>query len=108
MKRIGLWAVLLAMPVVAQTPAGGHITKLVALKYVEPRAIASMLQMFGVRITSNDQMKTMAVTGTTEEAAAAEAAIKQLDVAPKNLELTVYFVVGGDRSEEHTSELQSP
>src|ERR1035441_3908033 len=96
MKRIVLWALLLAAPVVAQMPAAGHITKLVALKYVEPRAIVGMLQMFGVRINSNDQMKTMAVTGTTEEVAAAEAAIKQLDVAPKNIELIVYFVVGGD------------
>ena len=30
------------------------------------------------------------------DVAAAEAAIKQLDVAPKNVELTVYFVMGGD------------
>jgi hypothetical protein len=29
--------------------------------------------------------------------AAVEAAIKQLDVAPKTIELTVYFVVGGDQ-----------
>jgi hypothetical protein len=98
MKRIVLWAVLLAAPVVAQTPPSGPITKLIALKYVEPRAIEGMLQMFGVRINSNNQMKTMAVTGNTEAVAAAEGAIKQLDVAPRNIDLTVYFVVGGDQA----------
>ena len=97
MKRIVLWAVLLAVPVVAQPPAG-QITKLVTLRYTEPRAIESMLQMFVAHINLNNQMKTMAISGTAEQIAAAEAAIKQLDVAPKNLDLTVYFVVGGDSS----------
>jgi hypothetical protein len=94
MKRIVLWALLLAAPVVAQT----QITKLVTLRNTEPRAIESMVQMFGVRINSNNQMKTMAITGTAENLAAAEAAIKQLDIAPKNIDLTVYFVVGGDQA----------
>jgi hypothetical protein len=93
MKRIVLWAVLIVAPVAAQTP----ITKLVTLRNTEPRAIESMLQMFGVHINSNNQMKTMAISGTAENLAAAEAAIKQLDVAPKNIDLTVYFVVGGDQ-----------
>jgi hypothetical protein len=99
MKRIALWAVLLAAPLVAQTPAPtAQITKLVTLRNTEPRAIESMLQMFGVRINSNNQMKTMVMNGTAENIAAAEAAIKQLDVAPNNIDLTVYFVVGGDQA----------
>jgi hypothetical protein len=96
MKRIVLSALLVAAAAVAQTPSNGQITKLVTLQNIEPRAIESMLQMFGVRINSNNQMRTMAITGQTENIAAAEAAIKQLDVAPKNIDLTVYFVVGGD------------
>ncbi len=96
MKRIVLLAVLLAVPLLAQTPAEEHITKLITLQNTEPRAIESMLQMFGVRVNSNNQMKTMAIYGTTKEVAAAEAAIKRLDVAPKNIDLIVYFVVGGD------------
>lgn len=94
MKRIVLAAVLLAAPLVAQS----KITKLVTLRNTEPRAIESMVQMFGVQINSNNQMKTMAITGIPENLAAAEAAIKQLDVAPKNIDLTVYFVVGGDQA----------
>jgi hypothetical protein len=98
MKRMMLWAVLLAATAMAQTPPTGQITKLVTLRNVEPRAIESMLQMFGVRINSNNQMKTMVINGPTDAVAAAEAVIKQLDVAPKTIELTVYFVVGGDQA----------
>src|ERR1035437_1407933 len=99
MKRIVLWAVLLAAPAVAQTPAPtGQITKLITLRNAEPGAIQGMLRMFGVVINLNDRMKTMAISGTAESIAAAEAAIKQLDVPPKNIDLTVYFVVGGDQA----------
>ena len=96
MKRIALLVALLAAPLVAQTPAPAEITKLVTLRNTEPRAIQGMLQMFGVRTMSNQEMRTMVISGTAEQIAAAEAAIKQLDVAQKNIELTVYFVVGGD------------
>lgn len=98
MKRIVLWAVLLAAPVMAQTPADGKVTKLVTLRNTEPRAIESMLQVFGVMTNSNNQMKTMVISGSADKVAAVEAVIKQLDVAPKNIELTVYFVVGGDQA----------
>ena len=91
-----MWALLAAAPAVAQAPAEGRITKLVTLKNIEPRAIESMLQLFGVTTNSNNQMKIMAIIGTPEKVAAAEAVIKQLDVAPKTIDLTVYFVVGGD------------
>jgi hypothetical protein len=97
MKRIVFWAVLLAGPVLAQPPAV-QVTKLVTLQYTEPRAIESMLQMFVAHINLNNQMKTMAISGTAEQIAAAEAAIKQLDVPLKNIDLTVYFVVGGDQA----------
>ena len=97
MKRIVLWAALLAAPVVAQTPSTGQVTKLVTLRNMEPRAVESMVQMFGVHINSHNQMKIMAISGQAENVAAAEAAIKQLDVAPKDIDLTVYFVVGGDQ-----------
>jgi hypothetical protein len=100
MKRIVLWALLLAAPVVAQTPASGEIAKLVTLRNAEPQAIQNMVRVFGVTVVagnSNSPMKSMVILGTAEKVAAAEAAIKQLDVAPKNIELTVYFVVGGDQ-----------
>ncbi len=99
MKRIVLWTVLLAAPVMAQTPAaGGQVTKLITLRNVDPGNIRDMLRVYGADVVLNSQMKTMVISGSAEKVAAVEAAIKQLDVAPKNIELTVYFVVGGDQA----------
>jgi hypothetical protein len=104
MKRLILAAMLLAAPLAAQpgaqqaaqTANPDKITKLVKLQFVEPRAINNIVSLYGVQITSNEPMKIMALYGKPPEIAAAEAAIKQLDVPPKNVELTVFFVMGGD------------
>jgi hypothetical protein len=98
MKRIVLCALLAAAPMLAQAPPNERITKLVALQNVDPQAIQGMVRMFGVESTANGQMKSMVISGSPEKVAAAEAAIKQLDVALKNIDLTVYFVVGGDQA----------
>ena len=98
MKRIVLIALLLAAPMLAQTPPNERITKLVALQNVDPNAIQGMVRMFGVDSTAQFQMKSMVISGSPDKVAAAEAAIKQLDVALKNIDLTVYFVVGGDQA----------
>lgn len=99
MKRMIVTAILLATAAIAQTPApDAKITKLVKLQVAEPRAIQNIVSMYGVQITSNEQMKVMALYGTPAQIAAAEAAIKQLDVAPKTVELTVYFVMAGDNT----------
>ncbi|HXB72572.1 MAG TPA: hypothetical protein VNY05_30325 [Candidatus Acidoferrales bacterium] len=96
MKRLLIAALLLATPVVAQP-----VQKLVTLKYADPQAIQNLIRMFGVDVTSNEQMKVMALSGAKEKVAAAEEAIKQLDVpsaAQKNIEITVYFVAGSDQA----------
>jgi hypothetical protein len=93
-----LWALLLAAPVVAQTPASdGRVNKLLTLKYAEPNSVAPMFNQWGVTIVPMSQLKTLSISGSADKVAAVEAAIKQLDVAPKTIELTVYFVVGGDQ-----------
>ena len=98
MKRIVLSALLLAAPMLAQTSPNERITKLVALQNVDPNAIQNMVRMFGVDSAANGQMKSLVISGSPDKVAAAEAAIKQLDVALKNIDLTVYFVVGGDQA----------
>ena len=60
--------------------------------------VAPMFNQWGVSITPNSQIKTLSISGPADKVAAVEAAIKQLDVAPKTIELTVYFVVGGDQA----------
>src|SRR5471032_56863 len=98
MKRISIAALLLAAPLMAQADAPKpqppeRVQKLVALKYVDAQAIQNLIRMFDVDVTVNGQMKVVALSGTKEHMAAAEEAIKQLDVP------------SAARSEEHTSEL---
>jgi len=97
MKRIILAALLLASPLLAQTN-NPPITKLVTLKYASPDSINNIIQMFGVRVQWNGGLRTIALTGSAESIAAAETAIKQLDVAPKNIELVVQFLVGANQA----------
>ncbi|HEY1497384.1 MAG TPA: hypothetical protein VGF49_22660 [Candidatus Solibacter sp.] len=98
MKRMILAALLLAAPLVAQQQKDEKITKMLHLQFTEPRAIVNLISSYNVQIQFNDSMKVMMLNGLPANVAAAEAAIKQLDVAPKTVELTVYFVVGGDNA----------
>ncbi len=73
------------------------MNKLITLKNADPNNIAPMFNQWGVSIMPNNQIKTLSISGPADKVAAVEAAIRQLDVAPKTIELTVYFVVGGDQ-----------
>jgi hypothetical protein len=95
MKRIILATLVLAVSALAQAPKE-RFTKLVTLKYADPNAIVSMIRAFGVDVQLNGAMKTMSISGLPDNITAAEAAIKQLDVAPKNIELVVHFLVGSN------------
>src|SRR5215472_9135029 len=100
MKRFLLAALLMTLPLAAQQKEvkEERTTKLVHLKYIDPEAIRAMISQFGVTAMPNSQMKAMTLSGLPAQIAAAEAALQQLDVAPKNIELVVYFVVGSDQA----------
>jgi hypothetical protein len=94
MKRLLFALALLALPVAAQPPE--RVVKLIQLKYADPNAVNNLIQVFGAGVTVDRQMKIIGLSGTRDQVAATEAAIKQLDVPTKNVELTVYFVTGSD------------
>jgi hypothetical protein len=96
MKRLVI-AALLALPLLAQQ-AQERTTKLVRLKYADPNSLRQIISQFGVNVVPEGGMRIMTIEGTPTHIAAAEAAIAQLDVAPKNIELVVYFVVGSDQT----------
>ncbi|HTS64230.1 MAG TPA: hypothetical protein VMH28_19545 [Candidatus Acidoferrales bacterium] len=96
MKRVLVAVLLLAAPVMAQQ-SPERTTKLVHLKYVDPEAIRGVISQFGVTVMPNSSMKVMTLNGLPGSIAAAEAALQQLDVAPKDIELVVHFVVGSDQ-----------
>lgn len=104
MKRAFLAVLLMIVPLTAQQNPPKEVkteertTKLVHLKYVDPEAVQRIISQFGVTVMPNSQMKAMTLSGYPSQIAAAEAALQQLDVAPKNMELVVYFVVGSDQA----------
>jgi hypothetical protein len=101
MKRVLLTLALLAGPLLAQDP-NETVQKLVTLKYADPRAVRALLQNFNVSIQDSQQMKVLALSGHRANVTTAEEAIKQLDVpgaAQKDIDLTVYFVVGSDNAD---------
>ena len=96
MKKLLIAIALLAAPLLAQD----KIQRLVKLSYADPQAIAPLLRDFGVQMEANREMKVIVLSGLPDRVTTAESAIKQLDVpsaAQKDIELTAYFVVAGDR-----------
>jgi hypothetical protein len=103
MKRLILALALIAMPTlaqVAQDPAE-RIQKLVTVKFADPQSVANLLSNFGVELRVDNRMKVIALSGQRNRVTTAEDAIKQLDVpaaGQKDIDLTVYFVIGSDQS----------
>ena len=101
MKRLILALAVIAMPTLAQVgqDPSEHIQKLVTLKYADPQSVAGLLHDFGVELRVDNRMKVIALSGNRNRVTTAEDAIKQLDIpaaAQKDIDLTVYFVVGSD------------
>jgi hypothetical protein len=101
MKRALLVLALALAPVWGQEQAKPEerIARIVHLKYADPRAMATLIRPFGVDATWDDRLKVMTLTGRKPLVEEAENAIHELDVpnaAQKDIDLTVYFVVGTD------------
>jgi hypothetical protein len=101
MKRALLALILFAaLPLAAQEPKNPNVQRLFILKYADPGRVSNLLQAFpATTITKNLEMHALAVSTRPEAMAAIEEAIKQLDVpppAPQNIEVTVYYLIGGD------------
>jgi len=94
MKKLVLAVLMSAVSLIAQ--GSERSTKMIQLRYVDPASIRDLISSFGVGVQWNSSMKVMTLNGFPPQMAAAEAAIARLDVAPKNLELVVHFVIGSD------------
>jgi hypothetical protein len=107
MRRVLIGLALLAGTVLAQTAMDPNerVQKLIVVKYVDPNALQMLLMNFGVEMRADQRLRTVALSGRRSAVMTAEEAIKQLDVpgaAQKDIELTVYFVVGADVQEPGT------
>lgn len=103
MKRAVLAIFFLTLPLFAQSPEvepPHRVTKLFVLKYADPERLYNSVRIFpDTLMIPNKDMHTLSVSGSSTQMPAIEEAINRLDVpasAPKNIELTVYLIIGGD------------
>src|SRR5215467_3724257 len=70
------------------------------LKYADPLTMADMLRVFGVMVVANPETHAVAVATTFPDVLnSVDDAINRLDIptsAPQNIELTAYYVIGGN------------
>ena len=105
MRRI-LAVLLLCVPLVAQEPKSAPAENtnptakervLVELKYADPNSVANLLRVFNdVSIFPNQEMRAITLAGPRDAVDAAQAMIRQVDVAPKDIELTVHYLLGAE------------
>jgi hypothetical protein len=99
MKRIWMILLLATAPLWAQEKPDEWAQRLVHLKYADPIAVSGLLRNFGIASVPDQKLMVIAISGKRSAVETAEAAIKQLDVpgaAQKDIEMTVFFVVGWD------------
>jgi hypothetical protein len=70
------------------------VQKLIEVKYADVDRVASLVQGPGIGLRSDRGMHVIIVHGPPEAVAAVEEMVKKLDVAPPNIEFTVYLVSG--------------
>lgn len=90
------------MPAPETSPAvkERQVVRIFRLQYADVREVARVLSVFGVVVTSRS-LGVIAFRGRADTVAAAEAAIRQLDVPPKparNVEVVVYLLIASKRS----------
>lgn len=113
MKRIAAVLMLAAMSWAAQDnknaqtkPPAVVAEKLFVLKYADPVQVINLVRALGGSADQNTQMRAIAVTADKGAMAVIEDAVKQLDTpaaAPKNIELTVYLVMGSNAESDANS-----
>ena len=81
------------------------VRKLIQVKYVSASRVQNLLRSYtNVSVDSDDNMHIIAVRGNDDMVAAYEEAVKKLDVAPLDFELTVYLISATPQPGDHLSD----
>ena len=99
MKRFVFALLLLCAPQWAQEKPAEKPTEhlVITLKYISPSALNQLLQTYSnMGFRYNEEMKVIALAGPKDVVDAAAAMIRQFDVPPKDIDLTVYYMVGSE------------
>jgi len=83
--------------------------RLIQLRYVDASRARNLVNTFAggrgdLFVTDDDHLHVLAVRGPAEAVAAAEEAVKKIDVAPLDFELTVYLVSTGAQAGDQLPE----
>jgi hypothetical protein len=72
------------------------VTKLVPIRYLNPTGLSGFMKLYGAQFQMSQDNRIVALKGTAEEVAAAERALKELDVPSPNVEVT-FFILKASR-----------
>lgn len=76
--------------------------KLIQLKYVSANRVHNLLRNYtNANVESDDNLHVIAVRGTPDSVAAFEEAVKKLDTAPLDFELTVFLISASPQPGDH-------
>ena len=96
MRRL-LWIFVAAACAWAQVPQ--TVEKVILLKYADANRLANLLPRGpGITLRADTGMHALAVLGPADSIASIEEMVKQLDVAPPNIEVTVYLISGSSQN----------
>lgn len=98
MRRI-IWTLLFTAACAWAQPEK-PVQKIIEVRFADPANVADAIRIFGVNVGADRSLHIVSIRGSADQVTAAEEAIKKLDVAPMNVELTVYLVngVGGPKA----------
>ena len=87
---------LMPLFIAAQDAAPKPVQKLISVKYIDANSVHNLLRNFAPgndwSMESDNRLHVIALRGRPETVATLEEAIKKLDVAPPDFELTVYLI----------------
>jgi type II secretory pathway component GspD/PulD (secretin) len=77
------------------------VQRIVQVQHASPDRLRSLLEIFGIQIKSDHNLKTIALSGPAESVKAAEDAIRRLDVPPvsRNIKSTFYMIMASQKAE---------
>jgi hypothetical protein len=93
MRRL-IWTLLALAGLAFAQEQPKTVQKLIEIKYADPDRVARFVQGPNISVRSDSSLHAIIVYGLPEAVASVEEMVKKVDVAPVNVELTVYLVSG--------------
>lgn len=95
-----IWTLLLTTAALAAAQEEKTVQKIIDVRYADPVRVAEAIRIFGVNVNADRNLHVVSVRGMAESVKAAEDAVKKLDIAPVNVELTVYMLSGSSDTKQ--------